>query len=343
MIAITGGGTGGHLAIARSFCNQLKKQNKQAIFIGSTNGQDKMWFENDKNFDQKYFLQSSGVVNKKGLNKLKSFLNIIKLSFECKKIFKQNNIKAVISVGGYSAAPASLAAILSNIPLFIHEQNAIVGKLNYILRPFANKFYSSYEKQPFAYPVSDKFFKAQRIRSDIKTILFLGGSQGAKAINELAIKIAPTLKEKNINIIHQCGKDSLQALQTEYKELGFTDENLELFDFCNNIEEKMQKADLAITRSGASSLWELIANALPCIFIPFPYAAKNHQYHNAKFLQEKNLAKISTQIKNSANDKEILKMIEEYDIKNTSELLSNLTHQDNTDEIIKDIISKLND
>ncbi|AQW87551.1 N-acetylglucosaminyl transferase [Campylobacter pinnipediorum subsp. caledonicus] len=343
MIAITGGGTGGHLAIARSFCHQLKQHNKQTIFIGSTNGQDKMWFENDTNFNKKYFLQSSGVVNKKGLNKLKSFLNIIKLSFECKKIFKQNNIKAVISVGGYSAAPASLAAILSNIPIFIHEQNAIIGKLNYMLKPFAKQFYSSYEKHPFAYPVSDKFFQTQRVRSNLKTILFLGGSQGAKAINELAIKIAPILKEKNINIIHQCGKDSLQILNNQYKELGFTEQELELFDFCNNIEKKMQKADLAITRSGASSLWELIANALPCIFIPFPHAAKNHQYHNAKFLQDKNLAKISTQIKNSANDKEILKMIEEYDIKNTSELLSNLIHQDNTDEIIKDIISKLND
>ena len=116
MIVICGGGTGGHLAIARSFCEELNRRGIKPIFIGSTSGQDKFWFENDDKFAQKFFLPSSGVVNKRGLAKLKSLTNIISLALKCRQIFKENGVKAVISVGGYSAAPAAIAAIISKTP-----------------------------------------------------------------------------------------------------------------------------------------------------------------------------------------------------------------------------------
>ena len=192
MIVICGGGTGGHLAIARSFCEELNRRAIKPIFIGSTSGQDKFWFENDDKFAKKFFLPSSGVVNKRGLAKLKSLTNIISLALKCRQIFKENGVKAVISVGGYSAAPAAISAIISKTPLFIHEQNAVTGKLNKILKPYAKGFFSSYDElSPCPYPVAKKFFDSQRVREELKTILFLGGSQGAKAINELAINLAP--------------------------------------------------------------------------------------------------------------------------------------------------------
>ena len=89
MIAITGGGTGGHLKIAKVIKEELNKRDIKPIYIGSTTGQDKTWFELDKGFSKKYFLNSSGVVNKKGVNKLKSLGNIVQLSFEAKKILKE--------------------------------------------------------------------------------------------------------------------------------------------------------------------------------------------------------------------------------------------------------------
>lgn len=339
MIAITGGGTGGHLAIARTFCLQLKDKGIDSIFIGSTNGQDKMWFENDENFTQRYFLKSSGVVNKKGLNKLYSLANIINLSLKCKEIFRQNSIKLVISVGGYSAAPAAFAAKICGLPLFIHEQNAINGRLNSILKPFCKGFFSSYEAPFYTYPVNQKFFKTQRIRDELKTILFLGGSQGANFINQLALKLALNLKEKGIKIIHQCGKNSFDEIAQKYLELGLSlKDDIELFEFDKEIEHKISKADLAITRAGASSLWELTANGLPCIFVPFAYAAQNHQFYNAKFLSDKGLAKILMQDEN-ININEVLNLIQNYDIKSTSELLLNEIKEQNTNDIINTILN----
>jgi UDP-N-acetylglucosamine--N-acetylmuramyl-(pentapeptide) pyrophosphoryl-undecaprenol N-acetylglucosamine transferase len=132
MIAITGGGTGGHLVIAKSIKEELNKQGIKPVFIGSTYGQDRAWFEDDEGWEEKYFFDTSGVVNKKGIKKLLSLTNILNYSFKTRKIFKKHNIKKVFSVGGYSAAPASFGAIMFNKPLFIHEQNAYMGKLNKI-------------------------------------------------------------------------------------------------------------------------------------------------------------------------------------------------------------------
>ena len=137
MIAITGGGTGGHLVIAKAIKEELNRRGIKPIYIGSTGGQDKAWFEHDEGFEKVYFLQSQGVVNKKGLQKLLSLSNIVRSALSCRTLFKEHNIQAVFSVGGYSAAPASFAALLFKKALFIHEQNAIEGKLNTLLKPFS--------------------------------------------------------------------------------------------------------------------------------------------------------------------------------------------------------------
>jgi UDP-N-acetylglucosamine--N-acetylmuramyl-(pentapeptide) pyrophosphoryl-undecaprenol N-acetylglucosamine transferase len=282
MIAITGGGTGGHLVIAKSIKEELNKRGIKPIFIGSTYGQDKVWFEFDEGWEEKYFFDTSGVVNKKGIKKLLSLNNIIKHSFETKKIFKKHNISKVFSVGGYSAAPASFGAILFNKPLFIHEQNAYMGKLNKLLKPFAKRVFNTFLYND-PYPVREEFFKKARIREKLETIIFLGGSQGAKAINDFAMKVAKTKKYK---IIHQTGKLDYERCKKFYKEQS----DVEYFAFSDKLVDKISKADFAISRAGASTLFELSANQIPTLFVPYPYAAGNHQYYNAKFLADKNLA-----------------------------------------------------
>ena len=98
MIAITGGGTGGHLAIARALGRELNLRGLKAIFIGSSSGQDRMWFEDSDIFKACYFLDSSGVVNKRGFGKVLSLVNILNLAFKCKHIFDTHGIKMIISV-----------------------------------------------------------------------------------------------------------------------------------------------------------------------------------------------------------------------------------------------------
>ena len=293
-IVVTGGGTGGHLSVAKSLIYEFHKRGYKVIFIGSTKGADKDWFENESKLSKAYFLDTKGVVNQGKLGKIKSLYMILKAMVKVLKIYKEHNIAKVISVGGFSAAPASFASIFSKVDFYIHEQNSVMGKLNSITSKFAKEIFSSYDKSSTIkdYPINQEFFKHQRIRNELKTIIFLGGSQGATAINNFAIKIAPLLKEKNINIIHQTGKNDYKRIKEEYKKLNI---EVKIFDFTTNILEYMNKADFAISRSGASTLWELSALGLPALYIPYPFAAANHQYFNAKFLLDDNLCLLKKQ------------------------------------------------
>lgn len=295
-VIVTGGGTGGHLSVAKSFINEFHKRGYKVIFIGSTKGQDKQWFEKEDKLYKTYFLDTKGVVNQNFLGKLGSLFMIVKGILHSIKIINQYNVSKVISVGGFSAASASFATIFTKADFYIHEQNSIMGKLNSITSKFAKEVFSSYLQTSKIkdYPIDEKIFDHQRVRKSINTIIFLGGSQGAKAINEFAIKVAPMLQEKNISIIHQTGKNNFDKIQQEYENLNI---QADVFDFTQDILSKMDKADLAISRAGASTLWELTALGIPTLFIPFPYAAANHQYHNAKFLYEKNLCFLEAQHK----------------------------------------------
>jgi len=335
-IAITGGGTGGHLAIANALKEELNNRGFKPIYIGSQNGQDKSWFKNDKGFEKTYFLDSKGVVNKRGLKKILVLKDILKSAFTCKQIFKKHKVQAVFCVGGYSAAPASFASILTKTPLYIHEQNAVVGKLNKLLKPFAKEFFSSYDTTSKVkdYPVSQRFFDSSRTRENLKTIIFLGGSQGANFINNLAMKVAGPLLKKGIQVIHQTGKNDYSTCKDFYEKNSL---HVECFAFSKNILDFLKQADFAISRAGASTLWELSANKLPALFIPYPYAAQNHQYFNAKELYDKNAALLKTQ--DELDDAILLDILNNIKLKNLSENLSQFITKNGIKEIT-DIILK---
>ncbi|MDM5272232.1 undecaprenyldiphospho-muramoylpentapeptide beta-N-acetylglucosaminyltransferase [Sulfurovum sp. zt1-1] len=305
-IVMTGGGTGGHLVIIKAVKEYLKDE--ELIYIGSTKGQDQAWFAEDSDFAKTYFLESRGVVNQGLLGKIGSLWKIFTSALKVRKILKAHQAKVVFSVGGFSAAPAALAAKLSGVPLVIHEQNAALGSLNKLLKPYADVFISSYlEESPVkAYPIKQEFFDNARIRKTVETIIFLGGSQGAKAINELALSLAPTLKERGIKIIHQAGERNIDEVKAQYEKLGI---EAEVFGFTKELANYMKEADFAVARSGASTLWELSATALPALFIPYPNAASDHQYYNAKFLVEKNLAWLMRE--NEIDKDKVLSLLDE--------------------------------
>lgn len=337
-IVVTGGGTGGHLKVADAFIDELNKKGLKVIFIGSTNGQDKLWFENDNRIEKKIFLDTRGVVNKKGLGKLLSLFNILKKTFYCLGIYYKYRITKVISVGGFSAAPATFASIFKPFcKLFIHEQNSKMGKLNEITSKFANTVYSSFHDfSPIKdYPVSQEFFEKARIRNEIKTIAFFGGSQGAVAINDFALKLTPLLLDKGIKVIHQTGKNDFKRVKEFYEK---NDLDVDVFDFTRDIISKMNEADFVISRAGASTLWEMCANNLPAYFVPYKYAAANHQYFNAKDLESKKMAFIRNE--DDLNEKEFIKVLESIEIKDISKRLKESIKPNAVENIIKDIIQK---
>ena len=284
-LCITGGGTGGHLTIAEALAEVAVREGHELIFIGSTHGQDQKYFAGRSHFAQAYFLETTGVVNQKGFKKFIALFKIMKSFFASRKLLKKHKIDAVYSVGGFSAAPASFASLSRFIPLFIHEQNAVEGRLNGLLKPYAKSFISAYDKEATikGYPVKEVFYKTARVREDLNIVIFLGGSHGAKAINDLALCVAKELSEKDIHIIHQAGESDFERVQKEYKELGV---NAEVYAFTTELPALIARADLAISRAGASTLWELTTNGCPAFYVPYPYAAGDHQYHNAAFIVE---------------------------------------------------------
>ena len=336
-LCITGGGTGGHLAIAKAVAQAANEMGVECIYIGSTSGQDREYFEHSTLFKQTYFLQTTGVVDKHGLARLKALFLVFKAFLFSLKILKKEHVDAVFSVGGFSAAPASFAAVVLNIPLFIHEQNAKTGRLNALLKKYAKGFFSSYDNtSPIqSYPVSNNFFDTARKRERIQTLIFLGGSQGAKAINDLALDVAPILKEKGIHIIHQTGKRDYERIKDAYAKMGI---DAEVYSFTNNLDELMQRSDLAVSRAGASTLWELTANTLPALFIPYPYAAGDHQYHNAKHLVDNDLAWMRRE---NENPKELLEHILDENLAKKSDALAKLLQKGAAKEILSYIINEV--
>lgn len=332
-IVITGGGTGGHLAIAKALKQECIREHDTVIYIGSENGQDRKWFENDSDFRATYFLNTGGVVNKKGVKKVLALFKIVNAFFYCLKLFKTHNVDCVISVGGYSAAPAAFAAVVKQCPFFIHEQNAAVGRLNSVLKKYAKIFFSSYDvaSPVSAYPVNTTMFDLQRIRTQCKRVIFLGGSQGALYINDLALRLAPTLHQKGIAIIHQCGEKEYVRVKEAYATLGV---DAELYGFADNMAELLSRADVAISRAGASTLWELCASAVPAFYIPYPYAAGDHQFANATFIVEKGLGWMKRQTE--LNDADVLEAIDS-DLEEKSRGLATLIERNGAKQMIETI------
>jgi UDP-N-acetylglucosamine--N-acetylmuramyl-(pentapeptide) pyrophosphoryl-undecaprenol N-acetylglucosamine transferase len=326
-IVMTGGGTGGHLAIIKAVKEHLKDE--ELIYIGSTKGQDKQWFENDDDFAYKYFFETRGVVNQGTLGKIKSLFMMTKATMKAIKLLRKHKVKVVFSVGGFSAAATAFAAKILRIPLVIHEQNAALGSLNKLLKPHAAAFISSYlEESPIkAYPIKQVFFENARIRDKVGTIIFLGGSQGAKAINNLALQMAPQLKERGIKIIHQAGQNNIDEVQKAYDDLGI---EAEVFGFTDRLADYMNEADFAIARSGASTLWELSATAVPTLYIPYPYAASDHQFYNAQFLVEKDLAWIMRE--NEIDTDKVLALLDE-DLSDKSKGLMDIVEKKGSEKI----------
>ena len=333
---MTGGGTGGHLAIVRAVKEAVISSREQEVgsrealvYVGSTKGQDRAWFGEDSDFEAKYFFETRGVVNQGFAGKIKSLFMMLKATLQAVKIIRRHHAKVVFSVGGFSAAPMAFAAILTRTPLVIHEQNAAIGALNRLLKPYAKYFISSYEDESpvKAYPVKALFFENARIREKVQTVIFLGGSQGAKAINSLALTIAPELKKRGIRIIHQAGERNIDEVAEAYRKLGI---EAEVFGFSDRIASLMKEADFAVARAGASTLWELSATALPTLFIPYPYAAGDHQYYNAKFLVEKGLAWMMRE--ETLTPDRVLALLQE-DMRPRSEGLMQLIEKDGSRQI----------
>lgn len=288
-IYIMAGGTAGHIFPGIAIAKELKNRGKSIHWIATKNG-----MENEilKKYDYKVHRLHSCAIRGKGIINFFKALFILFISFfKIMLIFIRKRPNKVIGMGGYASAIGAIAAKILFIDLSIHEQNKIPGTTNKILSKLNinifQAFADSFNKKTNAITVGNPLllnFKAKKPPKSIKKILIIGGSLGAKKINEVIAKM-----QINADIWHQTGKNNFQYTNNLYKNKQNKYNNIiKLEAFINDMDKAYQWADLVICRAGAMSVSEIIASKSISILIPYPYAVDNHQLYNAKHITDIN-------------------------------------------------------
>ncbi len=299
---LSGGGTGGHIYPAISIANELKLRypNAQFLFVGA---KDKM--EMEKVPQAGYEIQGlwiSGIQRKLTSKNLSFPFKLISSLFKSRKIIKQFKPDIAIGTGGFASGPLLQMAVLRGIPSLIQEQNSYPGITNKILAKKANIICVAYDGLERFFP-SNKIIKTGNpVRQDLLcvdnksieakdffklkhnkiTVLVLGGSLGARRINELIEDKLEFFQTQNVQIIWQCGK----LYYNSYRQYN-NFEHVQVHAFLNAMDLAYAAADVVISRAGASSVSELCIVGKPVVFIPSPNVAEDHQTKNANAVVEK--------------------------------------------------------
>ena len=299
---ISGGGTGGHIYPAVAIANELKSRFPEAefLFVGA---KDKM--EMQKVPQEGYAIKGlwiAGIQRKITLDNAMFPLKLTSSLLNSFKIIKNFKPDVVIGTGGFASGAVLKVASMLGIPTVIQEQNSYPGITNKLLAKKANKICVAYENLERFFPKDKMILTGNPVRQDLineaskseavayfkldankKTLLVLGGSLGARRINQLIEKELDFLLSQNIQIIWQCGKLYLN----DYSKYNEKD-NVQVVAFIDRMDLVYAAADVVISRSGASSVSELCIVGKPTIFIPSPNVAEDHQTKNAKAISDKN-------------------------------------------------------
>lgn len=314
-IVITGGGTGGHiypaLAIARGL--QETEENVKILYIGTKAGMEaKIVPATGIQFDT---ITVSGLNRRLSLQNLKTIARLGKGCGEARRILRSFKPDVVVGTGGYVCGPVVLTAALMKIPTLIHEQNAYPGITNRILSRFVDKVCITFsEAGPYFYKKADIIKTGLPIRPDIlnvpaghayeffglrpdkRTILLVGGSRGAKTINQAARLVLEWALDKNdLQLIHVTGRDNYEEYMVELKnarKLVRDTESIKIIPYLDRMDYGLSVADLVVSRAGASFLAEITAVGVPAILVPFPFASENHQEQNARSLEKNGAARV---------------------------------------------------
>ena len=305
-IIIAGGGTGGHIFPAIAIANAIRKIQPDAtiLFVGA-NGKMEM----EKVPQAGYEIRGLDIAGFNRSSLIKNIglpIKLIKSFFQVRQIINEFKPDAVIGVGGYSSFPVLRYAQQKNIPTFIHESNSFAGKSNILLGKKAVKIFVAGEGMEKFFPAEKIIVSGNPVRKNIvastvtkeealrffgleqdkKTILVVGGSLGAKSINEVIVAHILDLNPLDLQLIWQTGKTNA----TVYKERGEPLPNIWVNDFIVEMDKAYAAADVVVSRAGAMAVTELCVVKKPVVFVPYPHAAEDHQTVNAKHLVDRHAA-----------------------------------------------------
>ena len=351
---ISGGGTGGHIYPAIAIANELRSRFPKAefLFVGA---QDKM--EMQKVPQAGYAIKGlwiAGLQRKFTLQNLLFPVKLLSSLLKSRAIIKSFKPDVVIGTGGFASGPLLQMANSLNIPTLIQEQNSYPGITNKLLSKKANKICVAYENLERFFPKEKMILTGNPVRQDLiyivskreeaikffnldpskKTLLVLGGSLGARRVNQLIEKEKDSILNLNVQVIWQCGKFYLD----EYKK--YNSDSIQVFAFLDRMDLVYAAADFVISRAGASSVSELSIVGKPVLFIPSPNVAEDHQTKNAKSIVDKNGALMIRESELDENFNTIFSDLVTNEIlqKQLSENIKKLAKVNATKDIVDEIV-----
>ena len=305
-LIIAGGGTGGHIFPAIAIADAIKviQPDAEILFIGS-----KGKMEMEKVPEAGYQIEGLEIA---GFNRISVLKNIslpyklIKSFWQVKKIFSSFHPDAAIGVGGYSSFPVLRYAQLMGIKTFIHESNSFAGKSNKLIGKRADHVFVAFDNMEMFFPASKIMVTGNPVRKDIaestyskveackyfglnpakKCLLIIGGSLGAKSINDEILFRLKEFRDQGIELLWQTGKNNAAY----YLQNAADFKNVKVQEFIKEMAKAYAVADVVISRSGAMAVTELVITGKPAVFVPYPFASEDHQTSNALNLVKKEAA-----------------------------------------------------
>lgn len=307
---IAGGGTGGHVTLALGLGEALRDKGERVLFLGSQRGLETELVP-AAGFEL-VALSSRQVMGQGLLGTAGGAIGILGAAFGAGRALRKCAADIVISVGGYAAMPAVLAAVLMRIPIALVEPNAIPGRVNRLTARFARLVFPGFaiaaerldaqsRSHLLGVPLRESLIEAFRETGERRCaakpfrLLVFGGSQGARQINEAIIAAAPRLAAIEVEVFHCAGEADRERVAAAYEKAGV---RAEVVDFEPNLPARYRWADIAICRSGALTIAELALAGLPALLVPYPFAADDHQAANALELEKIGAAERLTGLEN---------------------------------------------
>jgi len=311
-VVVSGGGTGGHYFPAYAVAQELLSRGHEVFFVGSRGRIEERL--NDFPAEERLYLPVEGFAGR-GLKGLKAPLGLLSSTLKLISAYKRWKPDGVVVFGGYASLPAGLAARLLKVLLFLQEQNAVAGNALRLLSRFAKEAFlglpvkglfrcrEKFTGNPLRKEVIKASEKREELRprllkslglsSERKTLLVIGGSQGALWLNETMAEVARYLKGLPIQVIHVTGSSKKEKeLREAYRAASVP---FRTFPFYDRVWELYAVADAAVSRAGALAVSELALFGIPTLLVPFPYAVADHQYKNGLLFAERGAALLKRQ------------------------------------------------
>lgn len=357
-IIISGGGTGGHIFPALAIADALhqKDHSVNILFVGAI-GRLEMKKVPEAGY-RIVGLPIAGIQRRLTWKNLLVPFKLLKSLKRAQKIIKEFKPDVVVGVGGYASGPVLRVASKKGIPLLIQEQNSYAGITNKLIAGKANKICVAYEGMEKYFPaetieitgnplrnnllnVADKKAEALKyfnLSKEMKTILVIGGSGGARSINESIIEHLHEFEKKDVQIIWQCGSNYYSRALDAIKHFRLP--YVRVLDFIDRMDLAYAAADLIVSRAGAGTISELALIKKPVILVPSPNVAEDHQTRNAMSLVEKNAAELvkDEEARYSLVDKAFLILQNDNKMKELSENIAKIAKPDSAKRIAEEVI-----